>query len=86
MKVSLEEKLNNKTAKIGIVGLGYVGLPLMIRYAEESYKVIGFDIDETKIDDFNSGKSYIAHIPDTDIQMCIEAKSETTTNFEEFQK
>ena len=42
----LLKKLNNKTAKIGIFGLGYVGLPLCLTYSEKGYKVIGFDIDE----------------------------------------
>ena len=47
---------------IGIVGLGYVGLPLMLRYCEVGYRVIGFDIDQTKVDALRAGKSYIEHI------------------------
>ncbi len=63
IKDELKTKLNNKTAVIGIIGLGYVGLPLAIRYADTGYKVIGFDIDAAKIDSINNGQTYIKHIP-----------------------
>ena len=63
MKSGLLQKLNEKKATIGIVGLGYVGLPLMLRYCEVGYKVIGFDIDQRKVDSLRNGKSYIEHIP-----------------------
>lgn len=56
------EKMNNKEAIIGIVGLGYVGLPLMLRFAEVGYRVIGIDVDERKNELLNQGKSYIKHI------------------------
>jgi UDP-N-acetyl-D-glucosamine dehydrogenase len=59
----LIEKLNAKTAVIGIVGMGYVGLPLALRFSEVGYKVLGFDIDDNKITKLNTGKSYIGHIP-----------------------
>jgi UDP-N-acetyl-D-glucosamine dehydrogenase len=62
MKNELLKKLNNKDAVIGIVGLGYVGLPLMLRYIEVGYKVLGFDIDQEKVDALNNGHSYIEHI------------------------
>jgi len=55
--MDLLNKLNNKTATIGILGLGYVGLPLMLRYAEVGYRVIGFDVDEAKIERLNRGES-----------------------------
>lgn len=60
---SFVEKINNKEAIIGIVGLGYVGLPLLLRFAEVGYRVIGIDVDERKIDALNQSKSYIKHIP-----------------------
>ena len=62
MNDNLKIKLNKKTAIIGIIGLGYVGLPLLIRYSEEGYKVIGFDIDKGKVDSLNNSKSYKKHI------------------------
>jgi UDP-N-acetyl-D-glucosamine dehydrogenase len=59
----LIEKLNSKTAIIGIVGMGYVGLPLALRFSEVGYKVLGFDIDDNKVTKLNAGQSYIGHIP-----------------------
>lgn len=56
------DKIKNKEAIIGIVGLGYVGLPLMLRFAEMGYRVIGIDVDERKNTLLNQGKSYIQHI------------------------
>lgn len=55
-------KIENKEAIIGIVGLGYVGLPLMLRFAEMGYRVLGIDIDERKNTMLNQGKSYVHHI------------------------
>ncbi|OGV42401.1 MAG: UDP-N-acetyl-D-glucosamine dehydrogenase [Legionellales bacterium RIFCSPHIGHO2_12_FULL_42_9] len=63
MECSLFDRLKNKEAIIGIVGLGYVGLPLMLRFAEEGYQVIGIDVDEHKNEAINQGRSYIEHIP-----------------------
>jgi UDP-N-acetyl-D-glucosamine dehydrogenase len=57
MKARLINKLNDKTAIIGIIGLGYVGLPLAIRYAEVGYKVIGLDIDPEKAESITQGKT-----------------------------
>jgi len=81
MKNSLIEKINNKDAIIGIVGLGYVGLPLMLRYIEVGYRVIGFDIDQTKVDLLNSGRSYIEHIPALAISSATKNGFEATTDF-----
>ncbi len=58
----LIEKLSNRTATIGIIGLGYVGLPLVLRYCEVGYHVIGFDVDESKVEALQSGRSYIEHV------------------------
>jgi UDP-N-acetyl-D-glucosamine dehydrogenase len=67
-------KINKKTAVIGIVGLGYVGLPLALEYALKGFKTIGFDIDERKIPILNSGKSYIKHIKEDKIQRTVKNK------------
>jgi UDP-N-acetyl-D-glucosamine dehydrogenase len=69
-KDSLINRLNNKQAIIGIVGMGYVGLPLLLRFAEVGYRVIGFDNDEVKITHLNQQKSYIGHIPDERLSAC----------------
>jgi UDP-N-acetyl-D-glucosamine dehydrogenase len=81
VKFDLLRKLNEKKATIGIVGLGYVGLPLMLRYCEVGYKVLGFDIDQSKVDILLDGKSYIEHIPEQAIQNAVAKGFEPTTNF-----
>jgi UDP-N-acetyl-D-glucosamine dehydrogenase len=82
---SFIEKINNKEAIIGIVGLGYVGLPLMLRFAEVGYRVIGIDIDEQKNELLNQGKSYIKHIPSDQVkrvQRLIKATSDFSLSTE----
>lgn len=70
-----------KAARIGVVGLGYVGLPLVLRYAEVGYKVIGFDIDPEKVDKLNLGKSYIKHIAADRLAAAKAGGFEPTTDF-----
>jgi UDP-N-acetyl-D-glucosamine dehydrogenase len=60
--MDLIEKIKAKKAKIGVIGLGYVGLPLVIRFCEENFHVIGFDVDPIKVERLNKGQSYIKHI------------------------
>ena len=67
MKNKLISKIKNREATIGIIGLGYVGLPLVLRFAEKSFKVIGFDIDKTKVQKLNNSESYLKHIPSSTI-------------------
>lgn len=74
-------KFKNKEAVIGIAGLGYVGLPLMLRYNAIGYRVIGIDIDTEKVDQLNAGKSYIEHIPADKIAAARESGFEGTTDF-----
>ena len=57
----LIEKLSSREAVIGVIGMGYVGQPLALRYAQLGYKVLGLDIDQDKVDLLNSGKSDIEH-------------------------
>ena len=68
MKNNLKSKIQNRDACIAVIGLGYVGLPLVIRFSEENFRIIGFDIDETKVQKLNDGESYLIHIPDDDIK------------------
>ncbi len=58
----LKDKLQNKQAKIGIIGLGYVGLPILVAFAKQGFSVLGFDVDLQKISQIKSGHSYIKHI------------------------
>ncbi len=67
MKQHLIKKIKNRQSVIGIIGLGYVGLPLMLRFTEVGFAVLGFDIDEAKVDALNRGESYIGHIPSATI-------------------
>ncbi len=71
----LFEKIQNKEAIIGVIGLGYVGLPIMLRFAEEGYKVIGFDVDKAKVRDINRGASYIRHIPSDRIAPFVKGRT-----------
>jgi UDP-N-acetyl-D-glucosamine dehydrogenase len=64
----LKTRLENRTAKIGIMGLGYVGLPLALLFTEEKFQITGFDVDKKKVDTLNAGGSYIYRIPSTEIQ------------------
>lgn len=74
-------KFKEKGAVIGIVGLGYVGLPLMLRYSAIGYRVLGIDIDNTKVAKLNIGQSYIEHIPAGKIAQARDSGFEATTDF-----
>lgn len=77
---NLIKKINDRTATIGIVGLGYVGLPLVFRFAEERFKVIGFDIDESKVDKLTRGESYINHLNGDRVKHAINQGFVATTD------
>jgi UDP-N-acetyl-D-glucosamine dehydrogenase len=64
----LNERIRTKTATVGIIGLGYVGLPLARAMSRAGYKVLGFDVDLNKVEKLNAGKSYIKQIPDSTIE------------------
>ncbi|HID09993.1 MAG TPA: nucleotide sugar dehydrogenase [Candidatus Latescibacteria bacterium] len=70
-----------KGAKVGVIGLGYVGLPLVLRFCEEGFRVLGFDVDPTKVERLNRGESYIGHIPDERLRK-FKARSQATTDMD----
>ena len=74
-------RLEERTAKIGVIGLGYVGLPLSILLSEAGFSVTGFDIDEKKVVDLEAGRSYIFRIPNTEIQHAQQLGFKATTEF-----
>ena len=74
-------KIENRSATIGIVGLGYVGLPLMLRYSEVGFRVLGIDIDGEKVARLNRGESYIEHIPAAAIAAARGKGFEATADF-----
>ncbi len=76
------DKIENKSAVIGIIGLGYVGLPLALAFIEKGFKCIGFDIDQSKVDSITKGKSYIDHIPSGPLAQGVnDGLLEATTDF-----
>ena len=82
LKEQLIEKIQTHKARIGIVGLGYVGLPLVLRFGEEHFSVIGFDVDPVKVRKLNAGESYIRHIPAERLQSLLkENRFEATSDF-----
>ncbi|HZP02828.1 MAG TPA: NAD(P)-binding domain-containing protein, partial [Terriglobia bacterium] len=60
---TFRSKVEKKTAQVGVVGLGYVGLPLGLVFSQHGFRATGFDIDPAKIDKLSRGESYIQHIP-----------------------
>ncbi len=80
-KQRLIQQLQARESKIAIVGLGYVGLPLMLRFAEVGYRVLGIDIDEKKVERLKKGESYIEHIPDASVAKAVSKNFEATTDF-----
>ena len=67
----LLNKIKNRQAAIGVIGLGYVGLPLVIEFCKAGFSVTGLDIDQKKIDLLSQGQSYIKHIPDESIRLLM---------------
>jgi UDP-N-acetyl-D-glucosamine dehydrogenase len=78
--MELLDKINNRSAKVGIIGLGYVGLPLALEFAKKGFVVIGFDVDEKKIPLLQKGKSYIKHIKEEKIKEVVDAKKFSATS------
>lgn len=82
LKDELIMKLKNRTAKLGVVGLGYVGLPLAVEKAKAGYDVIGFDVQEKKVELVSNGENYIGDIVDEDLKVLVNSgKLKATTDF-----
>ena len=80
--MSLSEKILDRTAKIGVVGLGYVGLPLATEFAQGDFVVTGIDVDAKRVDALNSGKSYVQDVSPALVQrLSEEGKFQATTDF-----
>src|SRR3989338_2188304 len=77
----LKAKIENKKANIGIIGQGYVGLPLAVEFARAGFSVTGFDTDDKKVSSINKGISYILDVPSLDVKELIASgKFKATTN------
>lgn len=68
----LIEKINSKKARIGIIGIGYVGLPLAVEFAKSGYNVVGIDLNQEKVRRINRGENYIKDIPDSELRGLVE--------------
>lgn len=78
-----KNRIETREARIGIVGMGYVGLPLALLFSEERFKVTGFDIDAGKVETLNKGGSYIVRIPGTEIQLAQQSGFRATSDYSE---
>jgi UDP-N-acetyl-D-glucosamine dehydrogenase len=76
---SLEQLIRNRTARVGVIGLGYVGLPLVQAFIKAGFPTLGYDVDQSKIDCLMSGASYIRHIRPEWIRECIDSNEFTPT-------
>jgi UDP-N-acetyl-D-glucosamine dehydrogenase len=72
LAAELRHRLADRTARIGIVGLGYVGLPLTVAFGEAGFEVVGFDVDPAKVERLNGGESYIRHVPSEGIGTIVK--------------
>lgn len=81
LKEQLREKILTKSAKVTVIGLGYVGLPLALEIAETGYDVLGIDISKPKLEKLNNGKSYVIDIPDDKVKKLINYKFRVSDDF-----
>ena len=78
---SLEMKFANRTANVGIIGLGYVGLPLALLFADAGFPVTGFDVDRKKVEKLSRGESYIYRVPSSEIQLARAKRFSATVDY-----
>ena len=84
MKQSMLNKIKDRSLVIGVVGLGYVGLPLIVEKAKAGFKCIGFDVQQEKVDMVNAGKNYIGDVVDADLEELVNnGMLRATTDFSE---
>ena len=82
MKETLLQKIQDRTIIAGVVGLGYVGLPLAVEKAKAGFRTIGFDVQKEKVDLVNAGHNYIGDVVDTDLATLVaEGRLSATTDF-----
>lgn len=80
-KDQLEKKINDGSARIGVIGLGYVGLPLIVEFCLKGFEGVGFEVDEKKVSEISAGRSYIVDVPSENVAKCVSAgKLSATTD------
>jgi UDP-N-acetyl-D-glucosamine dehydrogenase len=83
MKGELISRITNKQFQVGVIGLGYVGLPLLVEFASKGFSVTGFEVDETKAAQINEGRSYIGDVPANKLKEQVDSKRlRATTDFD----
>ena len=84
LAAALRDRITNKTARVGVVGLGYVGLPLLVEFARGGHTAVGFDLDVEKVGAIMNGRSYIPDVPDADVEeLRRQERLSATTDFAE---
>lgn len=84
MSQSLADKIAAREARVGVIGLGYVGLPLAVEFAKAGMKLLGFDLDAKKVEQINRGESYIGDVPGDEVKAMVESGYlRATTDFAE---
>jgi UDP-N-acetyl-D-glucosamine dehydrogenase len=79
---ALKEKIETKTARVGIVGLGYVGLPLAVEFAKAGFHVTGIDLQQSRVDRLMQGESYVQDVPSSEVAQLVKARRfDATTDF-----
>src|SRR5581483_4185762 len=79
---ALSMKVADRSAKVGVIGLGYVGCPLAVEFAKAGYCVTGIDLQQSKVDIINNGKSHIQDVPEADVgSLVANRKLRATTDF-----
>jgi UDP-N-acetyl-D-glucosamine dehydrogenase len=79
---NFEKLITEKSACIGVIGLGYVGLPLIVEFGLKGFRGIGFEVDEKKAAEVNAGRSYIVDVPEENLRKCVDGgKLSATTDF-----
>ena len=79
MSKSLQGRIESKKAKVGVVGLGYVGLPLAVEFAKAGFSVTGIDIADDRVDRISEGKNYISDVNDDELASLVAADELTAT-------
>ena len=81
-KSDLLKKIESRQARVAVIGLGYVGLPLAVEFAKADFKVAGIDVTQEKVRELEKGRSYILDVPSDDVRSCMKKKLfKATTDF-----
>lgn len=79
IKDELQKLISNAQARVGVIGLGYVGLPLIVEFCLKGFDAVGFEVDETKTAEINAGRSYIVDVTSDNLKKCVDADRLTAT-------